>query len=481
MRRVPLFLLLLFFLQLSVAAQTTVSPANGFIIDSAQNILGCPTDSGQIQIGSIQFEGNKTTQEKILQAELDLKAGDLINATDLRKRLAANQLRLYNLQLFHWVRYIALCENGKLNLIFTLQERWYIWPVPIFSLADRNFNAWLYHHDWRRIDYGVHLLVRNFRGLNETLRMNVQHGYNRKYELFYIKPRVSHSKIGATFGVSLYRSHALDYTTQFNQPITLRQDDKFPIQRVYVSSGLLYRPNVQQQTTLSLAYNWQQISDEAFNLNSSYYLGWQKRQFAEINLVHTRNYRNTFSYPLMGSFFQVAFAQRLYGNKSGNASTSLRVRYSRYIPLTRNLFYSMGLDGKSTLSRRLAFADNQSLGFGSVVVRGYQLYVVGGQQYGLFKQGLSRNLLPQREVVLDFIKSPKFNRIPLAIYVNAFTDAGYARDEYYAAENSFANRLLMSAGIGLHLVTYYDKVVTLEYTLTKTGQTGFFVTTGIPF
>ncbi|MDQ3292315.1 MAG: hypothetical protein M3Q05_13590, partial [Bacteroidota bacterium] len=126
-------------------------------------------------------------------------------------------------------------------------------------------------------------------------------------------------------------------------------------------------------------------------------------------------------------------------------------------------------------------ADNQALGFGSTVVRGYQLYVVGGQQYGLFKQGLSRNLLPQREIVLDFVKSPKFNRIPLAIYLNAFTDAGFARDEFYAAENSFANRLLMSAGIGLHLVTYYDKVVTLEYTLTKTGQTGFFITTGIPF
>ncbi|MDQ4140491.1 MAG: BamA/TamA family outer membrane protein, partial [Bacteroidota bacterium] len=348
-------------------------------------------------------------------------------------------------------------------------------------LADRNFNAWLYHNDWRRIDYGLHLLVKNFRGLNETLRMNVQHGFNRKYELFYVKPAANRSKVGATFGASLYRSHSLDYTTQFNQPVTLRQDNEYPIQRMYVSSGLMYRPNVQRQTTLSLAYNWQQISDAAFNLNPSYYLGRQKRQYAEVNLVHTRNYRNTFSYPLSGSFFQVAFAQRFYGNKSGNASTSLRVRYSRYIPLTRNLFYSIGLDGKSTLSRQLAFADNQALGYGSVVVRGYQINVVGGQQYGLFKQGLSRNLLPQREIVFDFIKSPKFNRIPLAIYVNAFTDAGYARDEFYAAENSFANRLLMSAGIGLHLVTYYDKVVTLEYTLTKTGQTGFFITTGIPF
>ncbi|MDQ4140011.1 MAG: hypothetical protein M3142_05755, partial [Bacteroidota bacterium] len=175
MRRIPLFLLLFFYFQLTAAAQTSISSVTGFAVDSAQNILGCPTDSGQIEIGSILFEGNKITKDKILRAELDLKEGDQLNSSDLKKQLAANQLRLYNLQLFHWVRYIALCENGKLSLIFTLQERWYIWPVPIFSLADRNFNAWLYHNDWRRIDYGLHLLVKNFRGLNETLRMNVQH------------------------------------------------------------------------------------------------------------------------------------------------------------------------------------------------------------------------------------------------------------------------------------------------------------------
>ncbi|RDC66271.1 POTRA domain-containing protein [Adhaeribacter pallidiroseus] len=456
--------------------------APGISVDSAQNIFGCPTDSGQVQIRSIQFEGNKITQDKILRAELNLQEGNGVTLTDLKQRLAENQLRLYNLQLFHWVRYITLCENGQLHLIFTVQERWYIWPVPIFSLADRNINAWLQHHDWHRIDYGLHLDVKNFRGLNETLRANVQHGYNRKLEVFYRKPTVGRLKIGATLAASFYRSHALDYTTEDNRLLTLHQNNGFAVQRIYVSPGLLYRPDVQHQTALTFTYNWQQISGEAFILNSVYFLGQQKRQFAEVNLVHTRNFRNTFSYPLSGSYLQIGFSQRLYShNSGGNASTSLRAKYSRYIPLSANWFYSFGLEGKSMLTQHPAFADNQVLGYGTVLVRGYQLYVVGGQQFGLAKQSISRNILSPREIELSFIKSPKFNRIPLSIYLNGFTDTGYAHDKYYSAENSFANRLLLSAGIGLHLVTYYDKVVTLEYTLTNTGQTGFFVNTGIPF
>ena len=43
-----------------------------------------------------------------------------------------------------------------------------------------------------------------------------------------------------------------------------------------------------------------------------------------------------------------------------------------------------------------------------------------------------------------------------------------------------ANRLLRSAGLGLHLVTYYDRVFTLEYTLNGLGQAGYFFRSAFP-
>ena len=481
MRFLPIVFLFLFTLNQKVKAQIITSPATGLAVDSAQNIFGCPTDSGQVKVVSIQFEGNNQTKEKVLRAELDLKEGEQLNQEELRKRLEENRLRLYNLQLFHYVRYIAICDQGGLNLIFSVQERRYIWPSPIISFADRNLNAWIEHRDLRWFDYGLHLLVKNFRGLNQTVDTTSQHGYNQRYDFLYTKPAVNRRKLGTIFRATYYRSHAVDYITLDNKLNTLWQDSDYPIERYSLSQGLLYRPDVQRQTALTFTYNWQNISDSAFALNPDYFLGRKERQYGELSLVHTRNFRNTFSYPLSGSYFQIGLSQRLYTNKSGDAATTLRIKYTRYIPVQKNWYYSFGVDGRSTFSRRLPYADNLALGYGSTVVRGYQLFVIGGQQLGLVKQSLSRTLMPQQEVVLPFIKSPKFNRIPVSLYLNAFADAGYTRDKFYAETNDYTNYLLASAGIGLHIVTYYDKVITLEYTLNKAGQTGFFINTGIPF
>ena len=112
-----------------------------------------------------------------------------LRAATLGRRLEANRLRLFNLQLFHQVLVQAVCRDGELTILYSFQERWYTFPIPIFSLADRNFRSWLDRPDrWRRVDYGVHVVRRNFRGRNEQLLGNLQLGFNRKYELFYEAP-----------------------------------------------------------------------------------------------------------------------------------------------------------------------------------------------------------------------------------------------------------------------------------------------------
>ena len=42
------------------------------------------------------------------------------------------------------------------------------------------------------------------------------------------------------------------------------------------------------------------------------------------------------------------------------------------------------------------------------------------------------------------------------------------------------NRLLGAVGFGLHLVTFYDRVFTAEYTLNRLGQTGYFFRASFP-
>ena len=45
----------------------------------------------------------------------------------------------------------------------------------------------------------------------------------------------------------------------------------------------------------------------------------------------------------------------------------------------------------------------------------------------------------------------------------AFADMGYVNDKRYATANPLANNWLHSYGAGLDFVTYYDKVLRLEY------------------
>jgi alkanesulfonate monooxygenase SsuD/methylene tetrahydromethanopterin reductase-like flavin-dependent oxidoreductase (luciferase family) len=52
--------------------------------------------------------------------------------------------------------------------------------------------------------------------------------------------------------------------------------------------------------------------------------------------------------------------------------------------------------------------------------------------------------------------------------------------DMHFAERGRLNRLLSAVGLGLHLVTYYDRVFTAEYTLNGLGQTGYFFRAEFP-
>ncbi|MBK0404397.1 hypothetical protein I5M27_15470 [Adhaeribacter sp. BT258] len=470
-----LVLLLTFF----APPDTVFKKLPGSLPASPSRLELCP-DTNSFEIAAIAFVGNRKTKERVLRAELDFTEGEKVTAEGLEKRLEENRLRLFNLQLFLWVRYETVCQNGRLTIIFEMQERWYLFPVPIFSLADRNFNAWWEKKDFNRIDYGLHLVQQNFRGRNELLKANFQHGFNRKYELFYTVPYFNKKRdLGFSIGGSIYQSHSVDYNTVNNELVTLRQEDKFPIQKRYVSGAIIWRENVQKQTSFTTSYHQEQISDSAFTLNPDFFSGLQNRKYLEFEIMRTLNFRNTFSYPLSGHFLQLGLGQQvaLHGNQH---HTTAFVKFSDYVPLKKKFYYSYSLEGQSRLASNLAYADNVALGYKSYI-RGYELYVIGGQHYGVFKNGLSKELLDLNQIKLKFIRNPKFNRIPVTLYLNWFADAGYTFENRFEQTNFLTNRLNMATGLGLHIVTYYDRVITLEYSLNREGDRGLFIHTAFPF
>lgn len=460
--------------------------------DTLVRLSACPA-AGRVAVSVIFFVGNAVTKERTLRAELDFREGDSLAVADLPARLEANRRRLYNLQLFHAVLLEASCGGtGRLTVLISVQERWYVLPTPIFSIADPNINRWLDRSPsqrWQRLDYGIHLTHTNFRGRAEQLTANLQLGFNRKYELFYEAPGFGRRRrVGLGFGISYYQSRNLDYATRYDQPTPLQepQEDAFPIQRFYVSGGIRLRHTVQLVSAFDISYHRDLISDTIFQLNPAYYLGQRQRQYLEASAVITSNKRNTFAYPLTGQFMQAALTFRQFmAAGAPPAYAAVRLRYARYLSLGHQFYYALGLWGQlRLLTSHLAYADARSLGY-EALVRGYDRYVVEGRHYGLVQQGLSYRAWAPPPLHFSFINNPKINTLPLALYVNLFTDAGLASGQlgYVPSDtNRLPGQLLASVGLGLHLVTYYDRVFCFELTRTTTGypRTGFFLRSTFP-
>jgi outer membrane protein assembly factor BamA len=456
--------------------------------DTLVRVSTCP--GLKVRLSAILFAGNNRTRERTLRAELDFHEGDSLTVADLASRLEVNRRRLFNLQLFHAVLAQASCGGtGQLTVLFSVQERWYILPTPILSLGE-DFNRWRTRTDrWHRIDYGLHLVDTNFRGRAEQLTANIQLGFNRKYELFYEAPGLGRRRrVGAGLAISYYQSRNLDYNTLFDRLRSLNEPeiDAFPIQRFYVSGGVRLRHTVQLISAFDVSYHREQISDLIYQLNPDYFLGLTQRQYIEASLVTTNNQRNTFAYPLVGQFFQAALSFRQFvGAERLSAYATARLHYARYLSLGHGFYYAGGFTSQTRLlAPSLAYADARSFGY-EALVRGYDIYVTEGRSSALIQQGLSLRAWAPPPLKLPFIHDPKVGMLPLAVYLNAFADAGVAGGSvgrYQSPTNQLPSQLLASVGLGIHLVTYYDRVFCIELTRTLTvyPSTGVFFRTAFP-
>jgi len=101
--------------------------------------------SDNIVINKINFIGNKKTKKRVIIFEMAMEAGDTIPLVSLNEMISLEEKRILNTRLFTFVKINIKNwnqETNRLDLEVNLQENWYIYPAPIFELADRSFNVW---------------------------------------------------------------------------------------------------------------------------------------------------------------------------------------------------------------------------------------------------------------------------------------------------------------------------------------------------
>jgi hypothetical protein len=120
---------------------------------------------------------------------------------------------------------------------------------------------------------------------------------------------------------------------------------------------------------------------------------------------------------------------------------------------------------------------SQGFGYHNDYVRAFDLYVIDALNYAICKNNLKFEILKPTTKYLPYIKNERFGKIHLALYLNVFFDFAYTWDVVIPQgfETKIANKWIYGTGFGIDFVTYYDKVLRLEYGFNGLGESGFFV------
>ena len=434
-----------------------------------------------IIINHIEFEGNEATRNHILLRELVFAQGDTLTREELPHILEKSRENLLNTSLFNFVN-VSLLFHDMLPIAsvkFTFIERWYIWPFPIFEVAERNLNDWVFNPSFHRTNYGAYIVKENFRGRMERVSLLARFGYRQMFNFRYNIPYLNRAQnIGINFNVGYARRNEIDYLTQNNVQLFYSEDESWALQQFYISTGLSYRRGIHVHHNFYAGYNKYSFADSLLVLNPQFSPSNEtEAPFFTIGYEFKNDHRDVKAYPLRGYYFDIRIRKEGLGllPKEKIDLTQLETSVRNFWKLHSRWYFAAGINAKVSTGNYQPYYLQQGLGFKGDIVRGYENFVIDGQHFAVLKSNFKYNLIPSTVTRIGFINNEKFSLIHYALYINFFTDIGYVRDNLFFNQNTFSNSFLQGSGIGFDLVTYYDKVFRTEFSITRHGNAGVYL------
>lgn len=438
-----------------------------------------------LRIGSVIINGNKITKKNIITRELPFSAGDSIHLKDLDAIALRSQQNIFNTQLFIYdsVHYAVNESTKEVDFNIRVKERWYIIPAPIFEIQDRNFNQWWLTKDLFRINYGLALDWTNFTGHRDNLSFIIRRGYSERYGVSYSYPYINKAQtIGMNLAYSYSRNNEVAYSTINNILFFYRDYKRYMREQHEGKVGVSIRNHLYQKSTVELLYNELHINDTIGKLNPDFF-GDKRTKIGYFSLQYryTFDKRDNKPYPLKGITVDIALIKDglnfVYNESLNNLYAVLSVR--KYTSLSKRFFIANQLKGRYINTDNIPYYFNRALGYYNDYIRGYEYFVMDGQNFMLTRNSVRYKLIKQHIVEIKNLKRlSQFTTIPYAVYLNLNADAGYVEDKFYGRTNSLTNKWQYGYGIGLDFVTYYDIVVRFEYSFNKQQQSGFFISMG---
>lgn len=448
-----------------------ISP-NSFNLDSLKKI----TDDKVLFVRSITVEGNRFTRKSILTRELPFKEGDSVHLYELPEIFAQAKIQIMNTTLFHRADVtVKSVEDGCIDVVITVKEKWYIYPIPYVKPIDRNLNEWLFENDASidRLDYGIKLNYDNLTHNNDKLRFYLITGYTRQLQLSYSRPYIDNNmKWGANISLAVGKTHEINAATIQDKQDFIKDTADYIRNFFKGTIEATYRPAFFTRHTFGMGYNTLRVADSVVRRNPNYLKnGATQVWFPEFYYKLTYQNLDYIPYPTSGHAGELYILKQ--GLNSKHNLWQLTAKAQGYWRLGQKTFYNISGLGTIKLPFKQPYYNTNLLGYGDMTLRGYEPYVVDGVAGGMINASLFKQLT-NFSFSLPGLKWLTDRLIPLKIYGKVYGNAGYVYNPR-ADDNHLPNRLLLGGGFGFDLWTVNDFTFKFEFSFNQLGQNGLYL------
>lgn len=433
-------------------------------------------DTSYLVINKIIVTGNKKTKTPIILRELGLNSGDTLYADDLTAYLEEKRQQLLNTSLFLSVHiYATNATTHQTDLYVEVFERQYFLVIPMLSLADRNFNVWWVeeHRRLDRLNYGIQLYENNLTGKNDRLQLLLQHGYTRQYTLQYQLPYFNKSLTqGIGLIVSYSHNREVNFESDLDKQVFFKQD-YFLKQQFTFGANYTYKKAIRLIHKVSLTYNVYKVQDTVLKLNPHFFPdGDPTQKYFQLSYNFDYTGADVWAYPLRGFNINASLVRKGFGLLSKVNETSVSVDAAKYWAIFPKTYGAMEFLGEMHFPENQPYFLSQEMGYYNNYLRGMEYYVLESDRFSILRNTLKQKVLALR--IHSRLLPKAFSTIPLQVYLKVYGDLGYSY-KINPGTSFLDDELLYTYGAGADIVSFYDAVLRVEYSINRLGQKGLFL------
>ncbi|MDR3666780.1 MAG: BamA/TamA family outer membrane protein [Ignavibacteriaceae bacterium] len=373
---------------------------NAFSQDKDSTVI---TGEYSVKIDTIIIRGNYITEDFIILRELTFKQGDTLTS----KQATYNKERVYSLDIFNQVKIYPVSVHNKIIAVIDVVESWYIWPIPFAELKNG---------DWNKISYGIDLAIKNFRGMNETVRINAGLGYDPSLTVDYIVPVLNYNE-------NIYLDTRLSYNVVENKSLTAQQEYGAVFDQKMIDAQITIgkRINLFHNITFTTGYDYVETPLYFPGINAS-----DKRidRVLFVGAGYAFDTRDLAQFPKNGIYSSLGILMKGLGLNDINYQI-YTFDFREYRPLFWDISGKWRFTTRLTSGKSIPYYDYSVLGY-QERIRGYLHDVLEGNDYFLTSLEFFHPLIKDIDLNFDFIPIvPKqFLSYRVALYTEIFGDAG---------------------------------------------------------